>query len=77
MEMKNIPRFQRERDAALMTMDIYEVRKFALKWFKRLPPPVSLRTETAAMHMAIVAAETLPRARRLHSRQWLTDNGFD
>ncbi len=75
--MKDLPRFKRERDAALLTGDIHVVRKFASRWFKRLPPPKSLRSEQAAMHKAIVAADTLPPQYRLQSRQWLLVNGFE
>lgn len=75
-QLKDIKRFRRERDAALLTGDPQEVRKFALRWFKTLPRAQSLRSETAAMHKAIVDADTLPRAYRLRSAAWLQANGF-
>jgi hypothetical protein len=75
-QLKDIPRFRRERDAALLTGDIFEVRRFASRWFT-LPPMQSVRSETAAMHKAIVAATTLPVEYRMRSRAWLTSNGFE
>jgi hypothetical protein len=75
--MKDIFRFRRERDRALLTGDIFEVRRFAQHWFPNVPPAKSTRSEIAAMHKAIVDADTLPRFYRLRSRAWLLANGFE
>lgn len=74
MKMHDVPRFRRERDAALLTGDIHEVRKFAARWFKRVPQ-TSDRDATVAMHLAIVRADTLPLDYRLKSRAWLQERG--
>ncbi len=76
-QMRDLIRFRMDRDRALLTGDIVEVRKFAQRYFEHLPPMASVRSETAAMHKAIVAADTLPRAYRRRSARWLCANGFE
>ncbi len=76
-QMSDIVRFRMERDRALLTGDIREVRKFAERWHRNVPPMKSIRSEMAAMHKATVTARTLPPAYRARSRAWLLSNGFD
>lgn len=75
-KMRDLIRFRMERDRALLTGNVFEVRKFAERWSVNVPPLGSLRSETAAMHKAIVAANTLPLAYRQKSAEWLRINGF-
>ena len=76
LEMKDVPRFRRERDAALMSLDVETVYRFAKRWYRALPPRPDPVTEEKAMYMAIVRSETIPFEFRMRARRWLEERGI-
>lgn len=70
----DLPKYVKERDEALLSMDEDFIRKTFAKWDVPLPDdPVDF---WVTMHKARTGAKLLPEEERKKSRDWLTERGL-
>lgn len=66
--------FKRERDEALLTMDIDKVLDYCIKY--EIPIPLNPAVLIAGLHKARCHATTIPEELREESRAWLEAHGM-
>lgn len=71
---EEIKTFVKERDAALLSLDVDRVIALHVKHNPGLPTP-SREVMELSMHKAITAARSLPREFRMSSKKWLQERG--
>ncbi len=71
----DVSAFVKERDAALLSGDIAECKKYWKKWNPGLKFPNDMVAEMG-MHKAITACLSLPLEFRKQSKAWLSERGY-
>lgn len=73
---KMVADFVRERNEALITLDVDKVIAFHNKWNPDSQLNISRENSEIGMHKAITAVSNLPREIRMNSKRWLSERGY-
>lgn len=76
VSMSRMKAFNRDRDAAMRSLDRGQLEKFLRKWDQPRPKTWIGDAWLAAMHKGRLQIDTFTEAEKAVSRTWLAQNGY-